>query len=344
MSFINNGNFSRIFILTDKTVDALWSNNIVASLKTLNPHVIAIPPGEKSKSLAQAEHVWRALLTDEADRQSLLINLGGGMISDLGGFVATSFMRGIAFVNIPTTLLGMVDTAIGGKTGVNLGGVKNLIGQFAVPEFVWIWPGFLKTLPEREYRSGMAEVIKYGIITGGKLWELLQTPIEKNINHTERFIELCVATKSGIVDSDFKEKGFRKVLNLGHTFGHAFESESIRLNNPLLHGEAIALGLFYEAGLAMDNAGLESKSLEEIKQVILNQGIYLPKLNFSFEALWPWMQHDKKNKGEKIGFSLPEEIGNVAIDCYFNQAELESWFENFNKQQAHFISKIWGTE
>src|SRR5690606_38544696 len=215
--------------------------------------IIEIPAGEESKAIEIAVQVWETMSETQASRKSLMINLGGGMITDMGGFIASTFKRGIDLINIPTSLLAMVDASVGGKTGIDLNGIKNLIGTFAMPELTLIHPEFLQTLPEREFRSGLAEMLKHGLIHDKNHWlELIEIENFDFIS-IDYLIEKSVKIKQEIVEKDPFENGIRKILNFGHTIGHALESQLLQTENPLLHGEAISVGMMVESILSYEN-------------------------------------------------------------------------------------------
>ena len=243
---------SQIGILTDENVGRFWLQTVkkIIGRETVD---IIIPTGEKSKSINQAKNIWRKMLKNGFDRKSLLINLGGGVIADLGGFCASTFMRGISFIQIPTTLLAMVDASVGGKTGVNLDDVKNIIGTFTLPNNIIIDVDFLKTLPKRELIAAFAEIIKHSLINSRKHFDLVtrKKPLEFNNKELIEIINRSVQLKRRIVEKDFKEvTGLRRSLNFGHTIGHAVETLCLQRKNPLLHGEAVAIGLVAESRLS----------------------------------------------------------------------------------------------
>ena len=305
----------RIFVLVD--VNTL--KKCVPILEKMLPEqmelqTLAISPGEVNKNINTATLLWKQLLQLNATRDDLLINLGGGVVSDIGAFVAATYKRGMPFINIPTTLLAMTDAAIGGKTGIDFEGVKNMIGVFAHPKSVFIYPPFLQTLEARQVKNGFAEIIKHALIFQGNLWKELQT-FSFNELPNEKLITDAVKNKIGIVIMDPVEKGIRKTLNFGHTIGHAIESWSL-LNdrNPLLHGEAIAAGMICEAWLSNQKTGLSQMELVSICNLILKQfpKYIIPKSSLSHLMQLIWQ--DKKNTQDHIQFSLLKSIG----DCKHN--------------------------
>lgn len=282
--------------------------------------VIEIKAGEVHKNINTCQEIWSALFDQKADRKSLLINLGGGVIGDMGGFCAATFKRGIDFVQMPTTLLAQVDASVGGKLGIDFQSIKNGIGIFKNPAAVFVDTLFLKTLPERELRSGFAELIKHALIADPPLWKALikmenlsQFPIEKWIN---RAIEI----KLEIVLSDPFEKNIRKALNFGHTIGHAVESWSWQTDRPLLHGEAIAFGMMCEARLSHLRGGLPDFQLEEILRFLKKHFGKISLPENAFEDLLAFMRQDKKNEQGAINFTLLSSIGSFVIDQFCEES------------------------
>jgi 3-dehydroquinate synthase len=263
------------------------------------------------------------LVENEADRKTLLINLGGGVVTDMGGFVASVFKRGIPFINIPTTLLGLTDASIGSKTGIDLSLAKNQIGTFAHPQAVFISTDFLRNLPERELISGMGEVLKYAFIDNNKIWDTIKyQELSADIDF-DIFVNECVHIKNKIVEQDFYEQGIRKVLNFGHTFGHAIESYSlINEKRNLLHGEAVALGMIVELYLSVQFAGFDKEKQIEIQQYILDNFALYPIEESDFEALIDLMRKDKKNSESNIAFVLLQEIGSPIYDQIISEEDI----------------------
>ena len=302
-------NASQVFILTDENVAPLWLPEVEHWLACENAIEIIIKAGEQHKNLQNVQRIWKTLMKHHADRNALIINLGGGTITDLGGFAASTYKRGIRFINIPTTLLAMVDAAIGGKTGIDFGGAKNQIGTFAEPEEVLVDPVFLKTLPRRELLSGMAEMLKYGYISDSKLLEI-------NLENYQEYILRCGDIKREIVLKDPYEKGQRKMLNFGHTLGHAIESHCLTTDCPLLHGEAVALGMAGALWLSVKQCGLDEKVMHDYEKrlpmLLSEAGITLSENDI--EPIMAYLVHDKKNHGEKPQFVLLEAIGKPLWD------------------------------
>lgn len=319
----NNSN--QIFILVDENTKVHCLPGLRSFVPRLqNTEVIEVKSGDIRKCIESATHVWSVLSEKHADRDSILVNLGGGTISDLGGFVAATFKRGITYMNVPTTLLGMVDAAIGGKTAINLGNVKNQVGVFALPRAVFIYSGFLRTLEKQHLLNGIAEIMKYGLIIDQGLWnkmirldyrKLMDEPFRDTI--WDDLIKRTVQTKSDIVEKDFRDINERKILNFGHTFGHAFETFSMNENkNGLSHGHAIALGMICESYLSMLKAGLEQNDLNQIVSVITSNFSLFPLTQESYENIIDIMKRDKKNIDRKITFTLIKKPGNAVINQY----------------------------
>ncbi|MCR5659431.1 MAG: 3-dehydroquinate synthase [Bacteroidales bacterium] len=300
---------SQVFILTDENVAPFWLPEVAHWLHCDSATDIVIKPGEQHKNLQTVQRIWKTLMKHQADRNALLVNLGGGVISDLGGFAASTYKRGIKFVNVPTTLLAMVDAAIGGKTAIDFGGAKNQIGTFAEAEEVLVDPVFLTTLFRRDILSGLSEMLKYGFIADTRM-------LEANLENYQDFILRAGEIKREIVAKDPYESGLRKILNFGHTIGHAIESHSLTTDNPLLHGEAVALGMAAALWLSMKQCGLDEtvlKGYEKQLPMLLSEA----ELNLTgsdVEPIMTYLIHDKKNKGEKPQFVLLEAIGRPVWD------------------------------
>jgi len=307
--------FSRIAVLMDENVAHHWGANLQkqAGEKDL---LIVIPAGEEHKNLETVHDIWAALLKYKFDRKSVLINIGGGVVCDMGAFAAATYMRGISFVQVPTTLLAMADAAIGGKTGINFGGLKNSIGLFAQPLVVICDSEFLSTLPERELRSGFAEIIKHSLIADVKLFRNLS---ESNITglhgkKLEQVLYKSCEIKCRVVSADVNEQGKRKILNFGHTVGHAIEMASQDTSKPLLHGEAIAVGMVAEAKLSCLAGLLGAGELVKIEKAIASAKLPLKASKKLVNQVLAKIKQDKKNEREKIKWVLLKEIGNAVFD------------------------------
>ncbi|MGZ5135834.1 MAG: 3-dehydroquinate synthase, partial [Flavitalea sp.] len=277
--------------------------------------------GEENKNIDFCIGIWKMLLDFKADRNSLLVNLGGGVITDMGGFAASTFKRGIDFVHVPTTLLSQVDASVGGKTGIDMDSVKNIIGTFSHPKAVFIETDFLKTLGRRQIVSGFAEIIKHGLIYDADFFRTLVKTEPEQVS--PEIIYRSVEIKNQVVTSDPYEKGLRKILNFGHTIGHAIESYSLTHDkDPLLHGEAIAIGFICEAFLSARFTGLADAELKELQAAILK---YFPKYKLkknSYQALMELMQNDKKNSDGLINFSLLTRIGHCSTDNFCTESDI----------------------
>ncbi|MFT6796247.1 MAG: 3-dehydroquinate synthase [Maribacter sp.] len=308
-------NYSIIYILVDENTHELCLPRFMSEISgTYDFEIIEIESGEINKTIETCVGVWNALSELGADRKSLVINLGGGVLTDLGGFVASTFKRGIDFINVPTTLLSMVDASVGGKTGVDLGTLKNQIGVINQPVMVLVITDFLDTLEERQVTSGFAEMLKHGLIRDERYWEQLKTTT--SLEEIKQQILPSVVIKNKVVLQDPTEQGLRKILNFGHTLGHAVES--YRLENEsqktLLHGEAIAIGMILEAYISYKLTGLSLSALEDVKATFLS--LY-DKVIFSVEdisQISELMKYDKKNSHGNINFVLLKSIGMAQID------------------------------
>ena len=314
-SLITKNHYSSIFVLVDENTHAYCYGKFIPHLIANCPiELVEIEPGEINKNLDTCSGVWSALTELNADRKSLLITLGGGVVTDLGGFVASTFKRGIDFVNIPTTLLSMVDASVGGKTGVDLGVLKNQIGLFANPEIVIVDAKYLETVTPREIRSGTAEIIKYGLTYDVNLYHKIKNT--ENLDITE-LIHRSIEIKNEVVLEDPKEQNLRKILNFGHTIGHAVESfylESDEKEN-LTHGEAIAIGMVAECFVSSELLGFPKNTLEEIKQLILSVYGKTEILTEDFNAILEYLKHDKKNVGGQVNFVLLKDLEQTQLDC-----------------------------
>ena len=286
--------------------------------------IISIPAGETYKNLTTAQFIWEEMMRLGADRHSLCLNLGGGVIGDMGGWTAASYMRGMEFIQIPTTLLSMVDASVGGKLAVDFQGVKNIIGLIKDPEAVFIFPEFLSTLSGREKRSGFAEILKHGLIADQNYW-IKAKEINPNeyANWTEIIYESVIIKKS-VTEEDPLERGLRKILNFGHTLGHAIESISFQDEDPLLHGEAIAIGMITEGHLSFQLGMLAKTELEQITDSIINLYGHHPKYIPSAVEAMTYMRKDKKNKAGNIRFSLLKAIGKANYDQEASPKQIET--------------------
>ena len=295
-------NYDKFFVLTDENIYGIYSSMIASMLPEKEITKIVVPAGEQSKSIENVMLIWNKLLDAKAGRDALLINLGGGTISDLGGFAATTYKRGIDFVNVPTTLLAMIDASIGGKNGINFNNYKNQIGLFSEAQSIIINTQFLKTLNERDIKSGIAEMMKYAFVSDASFLDL-------DADNYLDFIEKAAMTKDEVVTLDMRESGLRKILNFGHTIGHALESYYLDKENYLTHGEAVALGMYSSLYLSVKYCGLDEKWLF-FYEMWFKGNLNLLNLNgFDVDAIYSYVSHDKKNKGGKprlVLISAPE--------------------------------------
>ena len=306
LSMLTN-NYDKFFVLTDENIYRVYSSLIASLLPEKEVTKIVIPAGEESKSIENVVFIWNKLLEAKAGRDALLINLGGGTITDIGGFAASTYKRGIDFINVPTTLLAMIDASIGGKNGINFNNYKNQIGLFSEPNSVIINPNFLKTLNERDIKSGLAEMMKYAFIADESFLDL------DSDNYLD-FIEKAATIKEDIVSLDMKETGLRKILNFGHTIGHALESYYLEKENYLTHGEAVALGIYSALYLSVKYCGLDDKWLF-FYEMWFKGNLNLMNLNgFDVDAIYSYLSYDKKNKGGKPQFVLISAPGKPKID------------------------------
>lgn len=309
---ISEANYSSVFVLVDSNTHEYCLAHVLANLEThLRIEIIEIDAGEQYKNIETCNGVWSVLSELDADRKSLLINIGGGVVTDLGGFVACTFKRGIDYINIPTTLLAMVDASVGGKTGVDLGSLKNQIGVISNPLMVLVDPWFLGSLPMIQLRSGYAEMLKHGLIVDRTYWNNLCSDRYDNLDGLGSLIRKSIVIKNDIVTVDPREQHQRKALNFGHTLGHAIESYFMdkEESKQLLHGEAIAIGMILAAYISSVQVGLPPKERDHI---ILNILQYYDKVNFELQDIDPiisLLKYDKKNSHGEVLFVLLKEIG-----------------------------------
>ncbi|MDO4932105.1 MAG: 3-dehydroquinate synthase [Prevotellaceae bacterium] len=322
---VNECEHDRIFVLTDTTTNRLCLPLVKDFPCLREATVITINATDVEKTIESTAHVWRSLQQGGATRHSLMINLGGGMVTDLGGFAASTFKRGINFINIPTTLLAMVDASVGGKTGVNFGGLKNEIGVFNDSRYVILCMDFLKTLDDENIRSGYAEMLKHGLISTPDMWhELVSFDMAyPDLQKLGRMVADSVAVKEHVVEEDPHEKGIRKALNLGHTMGHAFESWAMRRQKPILHGYAVAYGLIPELYLAVMKSGFPVDVMRQAVHFVRDVYGVLPITCDDYPELIELMTHDKKNTAGIINFTLLGGIGDIRINQTATCKEIE---------------------
>ncbi|MBP5799115.1 MAG: 3-dehydroquinate synthase [Prevotella sp.] len=320
---INECEHDRIFILADETTERLCLPVIAGFDCVKGAQTITIGATDANKTLQSLSHVWEELGRGGATRHTLLINIGGGMVTDLGGFAASTFKRGINYINIPTTLLSMVDASVGGKTGINFNGLKNEIGVFNNAANVILDTQFLRTMDHENILSGYAEMLKHGLINTEQMWaELLNYDVEApDFGLLQRMVEASVAVKQRIVTEDPTEQGIRKALNLGHTVGHAFESLALQ-RKPVLHGYAVAYGLICELYLSAVKTGFPTDKMHQTVRFIKAHYGKMAITCDDYPTLLELMTHDKKNVGSTINFTLLGGIGDIRINQTANQQEI----------------------
>ncbi len=326
---------SAIVIVVDENTHQHCLPYLITTFSELSKaEVIVLPKGEENKQFSIVFNVWEALTEYQISRSDLIINLGGGMITDMGGFIASCYKRGCDFINIPTSLLGMVDASIGGKTGVNLDNYKNQIGVFANPKIVYIDTSFLQSLPTEELKNGYAEIIKHGLITSQELYLTALTKSESLSEIDEAFLLQFIEVKNDIVKKDPKEKGLRKILNFGHTIGHVIEGhfmDSLQIS----HGHSVAIGMVMEAFLSTKHSTLNKKSYSSIEKALFSQ-FSIPKLNDKdIQSMISMLSNDKKNSKGRINVCLLKSIGNCTYDNYLNEKSFMEMFLHFKNLQIN---------
>jgi len=312
---------SKIFLITDDTLESIFAEDFA---KINNLQKIIISSGEKAKNIDSLQEIWKQLLEKGADRKSLVINLGGGAVLDMGGFAAATFMRGISFIHIPTTLLSQVDASVGGKLAIDFAGVKNLIGSFNQPLAVIVDINTLKSLPEREFISGFGEILKHGLIADKDYFQRVSQKDIKNLSDGElvKIIEDSVKIKSEIINSDEKELGNRKLLNFGHTIGHAIESVSLETDNSLLHGEAVVLGMVAEGKISREKGYITEEELQKIANSFKKIGLLTSYKILDLQKVIEFINKDKKTEGGIVKWTLLKSIGEGVIDQSVSEREL----------------------
>jgi len=330
---VNSGNFSSIFILVDENTEKYCLDIFLRKSKFESFNQINILSGESNKNIESCISIWDQLNSFKADRKSLLINLGGGVLTDIGGFAASTYLRGIKFINIPTTLLGMVDAAHGGKTGIDFKLLKNQIGVFNEPIEVLLDNEYLQTLSKKEYINGYAEVVKHSLLTGNSALNFNSLIKSDLFKDSEHIINSYSQVKNEIVESDKYESNNRKVLNFGHTIGHAVESYSHiseKINN-LKHGEAIVIGIITELYISHKKFNFPLKDVLSIKEHLKKYFILIPLNEIDIEGIYNLMVYDKKNEGSKINFVLLKEIGKPVIDQTVDKGLFKESFIFYNE-------------
>lgn len=304
----------KIFMLCDENTCLYCLSKLENNIPASSFELIVVPAGENSKTIETATKLWEQLLAKEADRKSVLCCLGGGMVTDLGGFAAAVFKRGMDCIFIPTSLMAQVDASIGGKNALNLGYLKNQIGLFNQPKITLIFTQFLQTLPEKEIMSGYAEMLKHGLIADKNYWEHLKNIQDINNLFSAEYIKKSVEIKTAVCAADKKDNNIRKKLNFGHTVGHALEAFFFSVNKPVSHGNAIAMGIIAESHLSWQKGMLDKESFIEIKQ-LFQKKFSLPKINKSgYRNVMRFMAFDKKRIGENFNFTFLTQIGSADIN------------------------------
>lgn len=329
--FLKKNKYTKYIIICDEQTMQYCLPTLLVNCEALNSaEIIEIESGENNKTIETCIQVWGALTDLSVDKKSLIINLGGGVISDLGGFVASTFKRGIDFINIPTTLLAMVDASVGGKNGIDFEQIKNHIGTINNPKAIFVNSIFLETLSERQIKNGYAEVIKIALIADKVFWKKLKNIKNYKEYYSEDIVTKAIELKNNIVKKDFKENDLRKSLNFGHTIGHALESSFMKCNKDILHGEAVAIGIVIECEIAKELKQISEKENEEIKEYIF--AVYKKiKITKNIEQLvLKYIKHDKKNIENKLCFSLPKNIGSFELYCGVTNNLITQVIKNFN--------------
>ena len=331
-AYLKTSNFSKVFIIVDSNTHTHCLPKFLSNITyDIAFEIIEMEAGEINKTLETCTQIWHSLSDLDGDRKSLIINLGGGVVTDLGGFVASTFKRGIHFVNVPTSLLSMVDASVGGKTGVDLGTIKNQIGVINFSDMVLVDSSFLDTLPAEEMRSGLAEMLKHGLIKDANYWNRLCNLKALDISELEGLIHESITIKNEVVKRDPTEQGERKQLNFGHTLGHAIESYCLDNENlqTLLHGEAIAAGMIMEGYLSTKTCGLSQDALSEIKntfKTIYGSVVFSENDKSSIVEL---LKYDKKNSHGQIKYALLESIGSCKVDVIVDENLIDEAFEYY---------------
>jgi 3-dehydroquinate synthase len=329
---LKENKYSNLFLIVDSNTNEYCSSKFLPYLETdLTIEIIEFEAGEENKNIETCVQIWNVLTELGADRKSLVINLGGGVVTDLGGFVASTFKRGIDFINIPTTLLSMVDASVGGKTGVDLGNLKNQIGVINVPQMVLIDTSYLETLSQNEMRSGLAEILKHGLIYDKAYWEQFLDLNAIDFADFDELIHRSVVIKNEIVSQDPTEKNIRKSLNFGHTLGHAIESYFLENENKttLLHGEAIAIGMILESYISLN---MNLITLQEYLQIKTTIKTIFEDITIEAKDIDPILElliHDKKNEYGTVQFALIEGIGKIKINQSVENELILKAFEDY---------------
>ncbi len=320
-AFLNGRSYSKILVIVDENTHAHCYHAFDFAQFLPKHYVVVIKSGEEEKNLRTCELIWQKMTEAEFDRKSLVINLGGGVIGDMGGFCASTYKRGVDFVQVPTTLLSMVDASVGGKLGIDFHQFKNHIGVFKVPDAVIISTEFLATLPQRELRSGYAEVIKHCLIADKQKWEEIKKADWQKLDF-EPIVKHSIQIKDKITTQDPTEKGLRKILNFGHTLGHAVESFYLESEKKLFHGEAIAIGMICEAYLSYRRELLEEKDMRQVVSYLLAVYGKSQIQETDFEDIVALTKQDKKNQYDQVQFALIGPVGQCSFDIAIGEKEM----------------------
>jgi len=315
-NWINKYPKGKVFLATEETVNELWISGFNDFFTSKGIKKVVIPAGENNKKIESLAKIWEFLSNNGADRKSLLLNIGGGMLTDLAGFAASTFKRGIDFLNVPTTLLSQVDASVGGKTGINFNGLKNEVGTFKEPVAVIINTNFLKTIDKENFISGFAEMIKHGLIHSTAHLTELEVFDFENINYDllQEIIQHSVHVKEHFVSNDLTENNIRKALNFGHTVGHAFESLAMQKKRPILHGYAVAFGMIVELFLSVKKCNFPAEKINKVANWLILIYEKYEIQESDYKQLFELMTHDKKNEFGRINFTLLPDFGKIEIN------------------------------
>ena len=320
--WLSDNRYDKVFVLMDTNTRECALPLIQNALLQFDAVEIILPPEDENKNIESLMYIWARLSEDGATRHSVLINLGGGMITDIGGFAAATFKRGIAYINIPTTLLAMVDASIGGKTGINFQNLKNEIGAFNSPVLTIFDMAFLRTLDIANLCSGYAEMIKHGLISSQEYWHELMNHDLTSLEGVEALVKTSIDVKSTVIEEDPCEKGLRKILNFGHTFGHAIESYLLQIGTPVLHGYAVAWGMVGELYISCQRYGFPCDEFEQTVSYIRNHYGSCPISHEHADVIYQLMLHDKKNKNGQINCVLLRDFGRYEMDQQLLQDDI----------------------
>ena len=328
-SFLKKEKYSQYFILCDENTLKHCLPVLISKCKILNKaEIIEIESGESSKNIVVCSQIWQTLIDFNADKKSLIINLGGGVVSDLGGFIAATYKRGIDFINIPTSLLAMADAGVGGKTGIDFAGVKNSIGTITQPKGVFVYPDFLKTLPPKHFDNGLAEIYKIALISDKTFWKKLSA--QNGFKNSEEIIQKSTHLKNVIVKKDPYEKNIRKSLNFGHTIGHAIEATLLGTKHELLHGEAVLVGLICESMISAQKKLISKNECLDILNILLDQFIFSPIPESFFNAILNFIENDKKTSKGIIKCVLLNGIGKYKINVDVSAEQIKESLQFYN--------------